>query len=186
MLALLCSTAAIGEEPRVQVDVSQSGEAFIVEAVIDAPVTRKIAWDVLVDFDHMASIVHDLTSSKIVSHQDNVLVVQQEGVARYGLLSFSYHSEREVHLDPMKRIQSKGLSGSAKRMESEMQLNEAGSGQGVHIRYHAEIVPDSALARMFGASSLQNQVREQFQSMVAEMQRREPYRAALAGIDVQN
>lgn len=186
LLALLCSAAALGEEPRVQVDVSQSGDAFIVEAAIDAPVTRKTAWEVLVDFDHMASIVHDLTSSKVVSRQDNVLVVQQEGVARYGLLSFSYQSQREVHLEPMKRIQSKGLSGSAKRMESEMQLNEASPGQGVHIRYRAEIVPDSALARMFGATSLQNQVREQFQSMVAEMQRRESYQAAVAGVAAQN
>lgn len=195
LLALLCSAAASGEEPHIQVGVSQAGEVFTVEATIDAPVTQKTAWDVLVDFDHMASIVHNLTLSKVVSRQENILVVKQEGVARYGLLSFSYQSEREVHLEPMKRIQSKNLSGSAKRMESDMQISPANPGQGVQIagvpiqgvqiKYRAEIVPDSVLARMFGASYLKQQVEEQFRSMVAEMQKREPYRAAVAAVQAQ-
>ena len=180
LLAVLCSAAALAQEPQVQVGVTQSGETFTIEAVIDAPVSRQTAWEVLVDFDHMAAIVPNLTSSKVVSRADNILVVKQEGVAHYGLLSFSYQSEREVRLEPMTRIQSKNLSGSARRMESEMQLSQVGAGQGVHIRYHAEIVPDSVLARMFGGSSLQQQVQEQFRSMVAEMQRREPGRGALA------
>lgn len=190
LLACLYGAAAGAEEPRVpnvqaphiQVNVSQSGEVFTVEATIDAPVTQKTAWEVLTDFDHMSAFSTNLTLSKVVSRQQNTLVVQQEGVAKVGPFSFSYQSEREIRLEPMKHISSRNLSGTAKRMESEMQLSQAGPGRGVQIRYRAEIVPDSALARMFGASHLQQQVEEQFQSMVAEMRRREPARAPLAAL----
>ncbi len=177
-LALLCSASVFAEESNVVVNVAQAGDTFTVEATMAAPVTLKTAWEVLVDFDHMTAILSNLTASKVVSRRDNTLIVQQEGVARYGLLSFSYQSEREVRLEPMKRIQSRNLSGSARRMESDMQLSAAGPG--VQIRYHAEIVPDSMLARMFGASALQRQIQEQFQAMVAEMQKRAAYPAAVA------
>lgn len=175
LLVLLYSGAACCEEPHVHVGVSQSGEVLTVDATIEAPVTQKTAWDVLVDFDHMAAILHNLTSSKVVSRDGNTLIVKQQGVAKYGVLSFSYESEREIRLDPMQRIRAKELAGSARRMESEMQLSTASPGNGVQIKYHAEIVPDSVLARLFGKSELQSQITEQFESMVAEMRKREAY-----------
>ncbi len=172
-LLLLYGAGACGEEPHARVGVTQSGEVFTVEATVDAPVTQKTAWGVLVDFDHMASILPSLTSSKIVSREGNILVVKQEGVARFGLLSFPFESERRIRLEPMSQIQAKDLSGTVKRMESEMQVSAASQGKGVQIKYHAEIVPDSMLAHLFGASVLRSQITDQFESLVAEMERRE-------------
>jgi hypothetical protein len=180
LLVLLASAVASAGEPRIQVGVTPAGEGFTVEATIEAPVTQKTAWEVLVDYDHMTSIMSNLTLSKVLSRHDNTLVVRQEGVAKYGLLSFSFESEREIQLEPMKRIQSRTLSGTAKRMETETWLSQAGDGHGVQIKYHSEVVPGSSLARMFGASALQQQVEDQFRSMVAEMKKREPERPAVA------
>ncbi len=192
LLALLYGAAACGDEPhipppniqapRIQVSVSQAGEVFTVEATVAAPVSQKTAWEVLTDFDHMAAFSASLTLSKVVSRQQNTLIVQQDGVAKVGIFSFSYQSEREVRLDPMKRISSRNLSGTAKRMESETQISKAATG--VQITYRAEIVPDSALARMFSASHLQQQAEEQFKFLVAEMQRRESSKAPLAALPV--
>jgi len=177
-LAAACCLLALGgspawtAEPSVNVAVRQDGEAFIIDATVDAPVTLDIAWGVLTDFDHMASIVGNLTSSKVTSRDGNTWIVNQEGVAKFGLFSFSFTSERQIRLEPMKRILAKNISGTVKRMESE--ANIAAVEQGVQIRYRAETVPDSVLARMFGASFIRHEVREQFLAMSREMLRRAP------------
>ena len=171
-LLALPGGAALGGEPVATVTIAQNGEAFIVDATVDVPVRLTTAWDVLIDFDHMTSILGNLTSSKVVSRDGNTWIVRQEGVARYGLLSFSFVSEREIRLEPTTRILAKSLSGPVKRMESEARI--ISRDQGVQIRYHAESVPDSVLARMFGAPFVRHEVREQFLAMAREMIRREP------------
>jgi len=177
-LAAACCLLALGggpasaAEPSVNVAVRQDGEAFIIDATVDAPVAQDIAWGVLTDFDHMASIVGNLTSSKVTSRDGNTWIVNQEGVAKFGLLSFSFTSERQIRLEPMKRILARNISGTVKRMESE--ANIAAVDQGVQIKYRAETVPDSVLARMFGASFIRHEVREQFLAMTREMVRRAP------------
>jgi len=176
LTALLCLLAlpgatAFGAEPTVAVNVSQKDDAFIIDATIEVQVPLAIAWDVLIDFDHMASILSNLKASKIVSREGNTWIVRQNGVAKYGLLSFAFESEREIRLEPMKRILAKSLSGTLKRMESEARI--AALDQGVQIKYHAESVPDSILARMFGASFVRHEVNEQFLEMSREMLRRQ-------------
>jgi hypothetical protein len=167
MLLGACHAAAA----EVVVGVGQLADAFVVDATVEAPVALKTAWEVMIDFGHMTSILNNLTSSKIVSREGNTLIVKQEGVAKYGLFSYAFQSEREIRLEPMSRILAKNRSGTAKRMESEARFNP--SAQGVRINYHAEIVPDSVLARMFGATFVHHEIEEQFQLMLAEMKRRE-------------
>ena len=171
-LLLSAGGVASGAEPSVTVAVAQSGKAFVVDATVDAPVSVGTAWGVLTDFDHMTAILGNLTSSKVVSRDGNTLVVRQQGVARYGFLSIAFESEREMRLEPMKRILAHGLSGSVKRMDSEAKFFAVG--QGTQIRYHAEVEPDSVLARMFGAPFVRHEVEEQFVLMSREMLRRQP------------
>lgn len=170
-LLALSGAPAFGGEPDIAVVVGQSGETIVVDATIDTQTPQRTAWEVLTDFDHMTAILGNLTSSKVVRRDGQTLIVRQEGVAKYGLFSFSFESEREIRLEPMMRILVKQLSGTAKRMESEAKLTR--TERGTHVTYHAEIVPDSVLARMFGASFVRHEVGEQFQAMLAEMARRE-------------
>ena len=174
-VALLCLLAVFGEatfgaEPTVRVSVGQKDDAFIVDATIDVQVPLAIAWEVLTDFDHMTSILSNLKASRVASREGNTWIVRQNGVAKYGLLSFSFESEREIRLEPMKRILAKSLSGTLKRMESESRISE--QAHGMQIKYHAESVPDSILARMFGASFVRHEVEEQFLELTKEMLRR--------------
>lgn len=169
-LGALFGEAAFGVEPKVAVAVGHSGEAFVIDATVDVQVPQATAWEVLTDFDRMTSVLGNLKSSKVTSRDGNTWIVRQEGAARYGLFSFSFESEREMRLEPMQRILARGLSGTVKRMESETKIVPLD--QGVQIRYHAEVVPNSLLARMFGASFVRHEVGEQFLAMAREMQRR--------------
>ena len=49
-----------------------------------------------------------------------------------------------------------------------------GSVPGVRLDYRMEVVPDSGLARAFGASFVEHEVAEQLTAMAAEMLRRSP------------
>jgi ribosome-associated toxin RatA of RatAB toxin-antitoxin module len=172
MLIWLSLGSASGAEREVAVTVRESGDAFIVQATIRPPVSLRTAWDVLVDFDHMVGILSNLTASKVVSRNGNVLIVKQEGVARFGIFSFPFTAEREIRMEPQKRIVAKNLSGTLRRMESELRLFPSGT-EGIRIEYRAEFAFDSIVAGLFGVSFLNHEVEEQFQSIVAEMKRRE-------------
>jgi carbon monoxide dehydrogenase subunit G len=166
------SCATFAAEPEITVNITKSGEAFVIDAAVDLAIPLRTVWDVLTDFDNMAGIVSNLTSSKVVSRQGNTLSVQQEGKAKYGLFSYTFASEREIRLEPKTKIFAKQVTGTAKRFESEMALSRVGSG--TTLRYHAEIVPDSGLGRTFGRPFIQHEVEEQLAAMVAEMERRKP------------
>ncbi len=170
LLLLIVSFAAFGAEPEILVAVEKNGDAFLVDATIAIPVSQRTAWEVLTDFNNMVGILSNLTLSRIIRRKGSSLFVMQEGTAKYGVFSYSFASVREIQLDPMKRILAIQLTGNAKRFESEMTLSESRSGTGV--RYHAEIVPDSSIARTFGGPFIQHEVEEQFALIAAEMIRR--------------
>ena len=167
---LILSCSAFGAEPQVAVSIQKSGDAFIVEARFDIEVPLLTAWEVLTDFDHMARILSNLTASKIIRRNGSTLNVAQEGMARYGIFTYSFSSEREIQLEPMKRIIARQVTGTARRFESETGLST--TDRGTRVRYHAEIVPDSGMARTFGGSFIEHEVEEQLTAMASEMVRR--------------
>lgn len=170
-LLWLAFSSVFAAEPEMKVSVEKAGSAFVVDADIDLPFPVRTVWDVLTDFDNMAGILSNLKSSKISRRKGNTVTVLQEGTAKYGIFSFPFSSERKIWLEPMKRIAARQISGQAKRFESLAELAETGTGTSIH--YHAEIEPDSVLARMFGASFLRHEVEEQFYAMAGEMEKRQ-------------
>jgi hypothetical protein len=167
---LLPEAFAATPEFTLAVTVDKRGKSFVVDASADFPVPLRLAWDVLTDFDHMASILSNLSTSQIVSRSEQTLVVRQEGVARFGIFSYPFATEREIRLKPTKRIVARQISGNAQSFVSELRLSPGDNG--TEVRYHAEIVPDSAIARTFGAPFVRHEVEEQFTALAAEMARR--------------
>ena len=167
---LVLSHVVSGVEPEIVINIERNGDAFIVDTKFDLPVPLRTAWEVLTDFDNMTEILSNLTSSKIVRRDGKILYVAQEGLARFGILSYAFASEREIRLEPMKRILARQITGNAERFESELELTQSGSATRVH--YRAEVVPDSGLARTFGGRFIKHEVEEQFTAMAAEMMRR--------------
>ena len=107
-LFIAAGQPAAAAEHEASITLARRGEAFVVDATLSFPVTLKTAWDVLTDYDRMAAILGNLSSSQVVSRDGNTWLVRQKGVARYGPFSYAFFSEREVRLEPMKRIVSRG------------------------------------------------------------------------------
>lgn len=171
-LALALLPAAFAAPPELAFDVSvdKRGKSFVVDATADFPVPLRVAWEVLTDFEHMTSILNNVSASQIVSRNEQTLVVHQEGVARFGIFSYPFVSEREIRLKPMKKIAARQLSGNAQSFVNELRLSPGDDGTAV--RYHAELVPDSVIARTFGAPFVKHETEEQFRTLAAEMARR--------------
>ena len=170
-LTLCCGTIRAGEPPMISVRVEQRGGAFIVDACGKIPVAPATAWDVLTDFEHMASILNNLSESRIVNRNGNTLTVQQHGTAHYGPFSYDFDSLREIVLEPRRRIVARQISGRAKQFSSVARVTPVKDG--TQLRYHAEIEPDGAAGRWFGRPFVQDEINEQLTLMAREMLRRE-------------
>lgn len=165
------SLSSWADEQNPSVVVTRNGDAFVVDVTLFALVKHETAWEVLTDFDHMPDFLSNLSYSKTLKRDGSLLLVKQSGIAKYGIFSFAFESEREIRLEGMHHIYARNISGTARRMESEASLIQAGNG--VQIHYHAEFVPDSAMARYFGKSFVSHEFAEQFRLMLNEMKRRE-------------
>lgn len=170
--ALLCAVStAVTATPEIEVNVEKRNDTFVIDSSFEAGVPVRIAWRVLTDFDNMAKILHNLNASHILSRKGNTLHVRQEGTARFGLFSYTFNSEREIELEPRKRILARQIAGNTKAYTSEMEI--APSEHGTRFRYHAEMTLDSGIARLFGGPFIRHEIAEQFGWMIEEMERRQ-------------
>ena len=162
---------ALAAAPDIDVKVEKRDDTFFIDSTFEVPVTQRTAWRVLVDFDNMTNILHNLTSSRIVSRNGNTLQVRQEGIARFGVFSYTFTSEREIRLEPRKRILVRQISGNTKHYASEMEIIPGDNG--TRFRYHAEMALDSTLGKLFCRPFIEHEIAEQFTAMAAEMERRQ-------------
>ncbi|MEW9897044.1 SRPBCC family protein [Chitinivorax sp. PXF-14] len=158
--------------PGVDIKVRQDGDVIIVDCVMHTDVSQDAAWAVLTDFEHMVRFVPNVHESHVLERHGEQLRVQQKGVARYGVLSFSFESLRDIELKPISEIRSRAVGGNVKQMEGTTQLShDAG---GTTIVFHSTSVPGVWVPPMLGLAFVRNEVAEQFHGMLLEMQKRKP------------
>ncbi len=155
----------------IAIEVARAGESFVVNALLFAPVSRREAWAVLTDFDHMTGFVPNLIESRVVERSENRLTVAQKGVAHFGKLDFPFDSVREVELTPEESVRSRNIRGSVRKLESVTRLSEAEGG--TRISYRVEAILDWWFSNSVGEAFLKHEVHEQFDAIVKEMRRRQ-------------
>ncbi len=134
------------------------------------PAPMPVVKAVLTDFNHMADFMPGLTSSRIVTHSGNHFQIEQKGKISFGLFSMPFESLRQIEIIDGKRIVSKSLAGSARRMQSIMQVQALDHGS--QIDYRIEIEPASWIPSSLGINFLQHELAEQFNALSREMLRR--------------
>ena len=152
------------------IDIAQDSDAYVANVVMFAPVATDVAWQVLTDFDHMAKWVPNVRESKVIAREPNAVTIEQDGVAKFGILSFSYVSVRHIEPDPPRTIRSTQIKGNMRRLESLMTL--APDGNGTKLVYHLEMVPGALAATVMSKEFLEHELREQFGAIIGEMVRR--------------
>jgi len=163
---------AAADSPIRSISVARDGDTYVVNAVFFAPVPQSVAWDVLTDFDHLQGWVPNVAQSKATKREENWVIVEQRGVAKFGAASFPYVTERKIEMTMPTSIRTTQIKGSMRRVESTLQLEV--EGKGTKINYHLEIVPSVLASTVMSKPFLENEVTEQFTAIVGEMTRRSP------------
>lgn len=172
LLAVALAGGAHAQSGKVDITVTQQGRTFVVAATLEAPVPAALAWEVLTDFEQMDHFVPNLTDSRILARDGNRLTIAQRGIARFGPLAISFASEREVTLEPPRRIRSVQTRGSMEKLESVTTF--VATAEGTRLDYRVEVIPGALYPDVVARRFLRHEVSEQFDAIVREMLRRRP------------
>ena len=77
---------------------------------------------------------------------------------------------REIELEPIAQVRSRTVGGSLRQLKSLTRLQPVAGG--TEIRHHIELDIDTWMPDLLIEPFLRHEVREQFEAVVAEMQRR--------------
>ena len=153
------------------VEVSFDQGTYFGHLNILLPVPPGVAWEVLTDFDHMASFVPNLEESRVLNRDAQGATIAQKGRIRYGILSFAFESERRVEFHPQEGLLlARALSGTARHMASTLRLQA--EGPGTRLDYRVEMSPGRWVPSTLGKSGMRHEMAEQFSAIAVEMLRR--------------
>jgi hypothetical protein len=172
LAAIVCGPLAPAAAPNDAIDVAvhRDGEAILIDVFLRAPVSQQEAWDVLTDFDRMASIVGNLEFSRVLEREGNRVVVAQRGGRTEGLLRFSFETVREVELHPTSLMRARLIRGNIARLEGTTALMP--SGEATQIVSHGLCVPGRWVPPVLGELFIENATREQYADLRREMLKR--------------
>ena len=170
-LAHAQASAPVSADGDLQVTVQKNGEVVTIDSSITLPASPQEVWAVLSDFDHMASFLHGVDASSITARNGNLWRVEQKGHTSHAGFSFKFESVREVTVQPFESIQSHLVSGTLKKHETLTRL--APDGTGTRVTYHAESIAGVWVPPLIGPSVVEGEVRQQFQDIQRELQRRQ-------------
>ena len=169
---LLCGLLLSAEcQSQQVVQVQKRGDSIVIDVDMPVAAAPAVAWSVMTDYEHMASFLSNLTSSKVVERRGEVLHIAQSGRTKVAFMTFSFAAVRAVELSPMHEIRSSLVSGDFKSYASTTRL--VGLAQGVRIVHHGEYVPKAWLPPMVGVVVIESETRTQFEEFAAEMLRRQ-------------
>ena len=124
----------------------------------------------LTDYDHMAEIVSNVESSKVVRRTGNRLEVAQRSRTTLGPLHFSFDNVRAVELTPYREIRSRLINGDMEASAFTTRL--VSEGTATRIFNHGQFIPNVWMPPLIGQAFLEAETRKQFQEMRAEILRR--------------
>ena len=154
----------------IEVRAKKSGSTVLIDVSLLVTASPREAWDVLTDYDHMPHFLKNLQTSKIVSKSPTRLQVAQKGGVTHGPISIKFDVVRDVQLKPFQQIDSHVVSGDLKQVDSTTRL--AAEGDGTRITFHSESIPNVWVPPGIGPTLIENETREQFSDLRAEILRR--------------
>ena len=154
----------------IYISIQNNGEHIIVDAYFTVPVSSRLVWETLTDFDNVSSFISSVESSEIINRTGNTLHVTQNSAIRFSVATFNFESVREVNLIPIQKIKERMISGNMRKMEETTRI--VPEGNQTRIIYHANIIPDIWILKYIGHVFIENEAREQFQEIRDEIIRR--------------
>ena len=169
-LALSLAVIGLAAVAQVSVEVVRQDKAFQVEAKLMVAVDQGVAWQVLTDYDKLASFVPGMRSSRIVSAAGEPLLLEQKGET--GLFFFKVPIEvvSRVEEAPLNTIRFQSVSGNLANQRGEWALER--HDHATRVTYRANITPGFPLPPLIGPAIVGRDVQVMVESVAREMLRR--------------
>ena len=177
-LALPCAAELPGyriSEPEIEV----VGSRFKLNVSASVPLSCAKAWEVFTDFEAMPRFLPGLTTSRIVSQKGGLLLIEQAGVARYGIFSHSYRSQRAVRMDRPLRVSSVSLVAANTddtdlSSQTTFEPSAGGPPNACVARYSAEAHTQGWIPPTVASAAAASIARDNMAAMIRELARRNP------------
>lgn len=156
----------------IELDVRRSKGAdypiFTVTAgmTVNAPMER--AWQVLTDYDRLADVVPNLTSSRLIARDGRRCVVSQEGFGRFLFIKQAIHLLVRVEETPPSAIAVTLVKGNMHEYRADWALNAIDANT-TRIDYSATIAPMFYVPSLFGAALMKSDLRAMLAAVAREM-----------------
>jgi carbon monoxide dehydrogenase subunit G len=167
------AAAAQGGDQDIVVHVHKDHSTYEIDLEFTVPATIEQTWHVLSDFDHMAQILSNMDSSRIVSRDGNRITVAQTTHGKVGPIHVSVDGLREIVLKPPTEIRSHLLKGDLKASDFTTELHDEGAVTRVTV--HGKLVVAAWAALALGADTVAAQTRQQYRELREEIIRRKAY-----------
>ncbi|MGB9149482.1 MAG: SRPBCC family protein [Burkholderiales bacterium] len=154
----------------MQINFERDGHVIKIDGHMVLPYPPKLIFEVLTDYEHMHQYVPDVASSRIISHGENKLRVEQKGRSGIGPFKFKFEVVRDVELTPVTGLKSILVSGNFKSMHTSTRITPEGAN--TRLDYFADLEPDFWVPPLIGSAILKRQVRRQFEAFVEELNKR--------------
>jgi len=167
------AAAASTADQDIAVKVHKEHTAFEIGFEFTVPATIEQTWNVLSDFEHMAQILSNMDSSRIVSRDGNRITIAQTSHGKVGFIPVSVDGLREIVLMPPTEIRSHLIKGDLKASDFTTQLH--GEGAVTRVTVHGKLVVAPWVGFALSADKVAAQTRQQYQELRDEMLRRKAY-----------
>jgi hypothetical protein len=170
VFALATGPAAAGVSAVRSVEVRPTDQGFVVDLVMWAPVRRELAFDVLVDFEHISDWSPNVRESRVISRNGHGATVEYSGHVHLGFVAIPYTTVREVEFTAPAVIETTQIKGTLRRHVSRSVLTNDGAG--TRLVYHLEMEPSAISAPLVNKARIEQELRQTFEAAAGEMLRR--------------
>ncbi len=187
------AVAAQGTPP-VQVDVALDGETYVVRASAHLAVDQRVAWETLTDYERLREFVPGVTRARVLARAGNELTIEQVGVFSVFFVDLPVQVRLAVQHTPYSLVVARMAPGPVDTGGSTLRSFTGRYGltpirvldrSGVRLDYDARFELAQPLpplvGSLFGVGAVRRTMREQFEAMLREIERRHAYLAERGG-----
>lgn len=172
---LMLGLTALVQASESSVRTERKGPLVEVRAEAVVRAVLPTVWATLTDYERLPEFIPGLRTSRVIARRGNTVTVQQSGVASLLFLEMPIEVTVESTETPP-RLAVRRIAGTVRQLQGSYEVEPLSGGRSVRLRWTGGIEPDMELPPLIGEAIVRLSIREQFEGMVAEIERREVLR----------
>ena len=161
---------------RVDIETHRRHETITVDISAEMPVDPRTVWSVITDYDHLASFIPYMSSSRVLQRDADRAIVEQTGELVFLFFRQPVEVKLAVVESPPTRVSARAIGGNLKELDGRYVVEVLSSGY-TRLSYTGRLVPDFDVPPVVGRIALQTVMARQFDAMVREIMRRDAERS---------